>query len=75
MRAIVTAGPTLEALDPVRFLSNRSSGKQGFAIAAALRQQGFDVTLVTGPVALPSRIRPKVSRASPTAPATPSSSR
>ena len=52
MRAIVTAGPTLEALDPVRFLSNRSSGKQGFAIAAALRDQGFEVTLVTGPVAL-----------------------
>ncbi len=50
--AIVTAGPTLEAIDPVRFLSNRSSGKQGYAIAAALRDQGFDVTLVSGPVAL-----------------------
>lgn len=51
-RAVVTAGPTLEAIDPVRFLSNRSSGKQGYAIAAALRDEGFDVTLVSGPVAL-----------------------
>jgi phosphopantothenoylcysteine decarboxylase/phosphopantothenate--cysteine ligase len=50
--AVVTAGPTLEAIDPVRFLSNRSSGKQGYAIAAALRDRGFDVTLVSGPVAL-----------------------
>ena len=52
MRAIVTAGPTLEAIDPVRFLSNRSSGKQGYAVAAALRDAGFDVTLVAGPTAL-----------------------
>lgn len=52
MRAIVTAGPTLEAIDPVRFLSNRSSGKQGYAVAAALRDEGFDVTLVAGPTAL-----------------------
>ncbi len=52
LTAIVTAGPTLEAIDPVRFLSNRSSGKQGYAIAAALRDQGFEVTLVSGPVAL-----------------------
>lgn len=51
-RAVVTAGPTLEPIDPVRFLSNRSSGRQGYAIAAALRDQGFDVTLVSGPVAL-----------------------
>ena len=50
--AVVTAGPTLEAIDPVRFLSNRSSGKQGYAIAAALRDRGFDVTLVSGPTAL-----------------------
>ena len=50
--AIVTAGPTVEPIDPVRFLSNRSSGRQGFAIAAALRDHGFDVTLVTGPVVL-----------------------
>ncbi len=52
-KAIVTAGPTIEALDPVRFLSNRSSGKQGYAIASALAQQGADVTLVTGPTAIP----------------------
>lgn len=50
--AIVTAGPTLEPIDPVRFLSNRSSGRQGYAVAAALRDQGFDVTLVSGPTAL-----------------------
>ncbi len=50
--AIVTAGPTHEAIDPVRFLGNRSSGKQGFAIAAALAEAGAQVTLVAGPVAL-----------------------
>jgi phosphopantothenoylcysteine decarboxylase / phosphopantothenate---cysteine ligase len=49
---LVTAGPTLEALDPVRFLSNRSSGKQGYAIATALAQLGAQVTLVSGPTAL-----------------------
>ena len=52
--AIVTAGPTHEAIDPVRFLGNRSSGKQGFAIAAALAHRGVDVTLVAGPVNLPT---------------------
>jgi phosphopantothenoylcysteine decarboxylase / phosphopantothenate---cysteine ligase len=51
-RALVTAGPTLEALDPVRFISNRSSGKQGYAIAQALASAGADVTLVSGPTAL-----------------------
>ncbi len=51
-RALVTAGPTIEAIDPVRFLSNRSSGKQGYAIAAALAELGADVTLVSGPTAL-----------------------
>lgn len=51
-RALVTAGPTREALDPVRFIANRSSGKMGFAVAAALAAQGAEVTLVTGPVAL-----------------------
>ena len=51
-RAIVTAGPTHEAIDPVRFLGNRSSGKQGFAIAAALAEAGAQVTLIAGPVAL-----------------------
>lgn len=52
-RAIVTSGPTHEAIDPVRFIGNRSSGKQGHAIAAALAAAGAEVTLVTGPVALP----------------------
>ena len=51
-RAIVTAGPTAEPIDPVRVLTNRSSGKQGFAIAAALAELGAQVTLVAGPVAL-----------------------
>lgn len=53
VRALVTSGPTHEPLDPVRFLGNRSSGKQGHAIAAALAEHGADVTLVSGPVALP----------------------
>src|SRR5687767_3691699 len=51
---IVTAGPTHEPIDPVRVIANRSSGKQGFAIAAALAALGARVTLVAGPVALPS---------------------
>lgn len=50
--ALVTAGPTLEPLDPVRFISNRSSGKQGYAIARALAALGARVTLVSGPTAL-----------------------
>ena len=52
--AIVTAGPTVEPIDPVRFLSNRSSGRQGYAIASALSNLGAKVTLVSGPVALPA---------------------
>jgi phosphopantothenoylcysteine decarboxylase/phosphopantothenate--cysteine ligase len=52
--AIVTAGPTAEPIDPVRVLTNRSSGKQGFAIAAALAELGCRVTLVAGPVAVPT---------------------
>jgi len=53
-RAIVTAGPTVEAIDPVRMLTNRSSGKQGYAIAGALAALGAEVTLVSGPTALPA---------------------
>lgn len=53
MRVLVTAGPTREALDAVRFISNASSGKMGFACARAAVRAGHDVTLVTGPVALP----------------------
>ncbi len=49
---LVTAGPTHEPLDPVRYLANRSSGRQGYAIAAALRALGADVTLVSGPTVL-----------------------
>ncbi len=49
---LVTAGPTREAIDPVRYISNRSSGKMGFAIAAAAVRQGARVTLVSGPVTL-----------------------
>jgi phosphopantothenoylcysteine decarboxylase/phosphopantothenate--cysteine ligase len=51
---VVTAGPTAEPIDPVRVLTNRSSGKQGYAIAAALGALGARVTLVTGPTALPT---------------------
>jgi len=51
-RALVTAGPTLEPIDPVRFLSNRSSGAQGYAIAQALERLGASVTLVSGPTGL-----------------------
>ncbi|PYL65871.1 MAG: bifunctional phosphopantothenoylcysteine decarboxylase/phosphopantothenate--cysteine ligase CoaBC [Verrucomicrobia bacterium] len=52
MRFLVTAGPTREPIDPVRYLSNRSSGKMGFAIAAAALQAGHKVTLISGPVNL-----------------------
>ena len=53
MKILITAGPTREFLDPFRFLSNPSSGKMGFALAAAARQRGHRVVLVTGPVSLP----------------------
>jgi phosphopantothenoylcysteine decarboxylase/phosphopantothenate--cysteine ligase len=52
-RVLVTSGPTHEPIDPVRYIANRSSGKQGHAIAAALARLGAEVTLVTGPVTLP----------------------
>jgi phosphopantothenoylcysteine decarboxylase / phosphopantothenate---cysteine ligase len=53
-RAVVTSGPTHEAIDPVRYIANRSSGRQGHAIAAALAKAGAAVTLVTGPVTIPN---------------------
>jgi phosphopantothenoylcysteine decarboxylase/phosphopantothenate--cysteine ligase len=53
-RVVITAGPTRECLDPVRFISNRSSGKMGYAVAAAMRAAGAEVVLVSGPVALPA---------------------
>ncbi len=52
-RAIVTSGPTIESIDPVRYLGNRSSGKQGHAIAAALRDAGAEVTLICGHLSIP----------------------
>ena len=59
IRALVTAGPTQEPLDPVRFIANRSSGKQGYAIADALARAGAETTLVSGPVeiAAPSGVK------------------
>jgi len=53
-KALITAGPTREPIDPVRYLSNHSSGKQGYAIAQALADLGAEVTLVSGPVNLPA---------------------
>ena len=53
VRVVITAGPTREAVDPVRFISNRSSGKMGFAVARACARMGAEVTLVSGPVDLP----------------------
>ena len=52
LRVLVTAGPTREHLDPVRYLTNESSGRMGFELAAAARRAGHEVTLVAGPVAL-----------------------
>ncbi|MEE4184458.1 MAG: bifunctional phosphopantothenoylcysteine decarboxylase/phosphopantothenate--cysteine ligase CoaBC, partial [Gammaproteobacteria bacterium] len=54
VRVVVTAGPTREPIDPVRFISNRSSGKMGFAVARAAAQAGADVLLIAGPVNLPT---------------------
>jgi phosphopantothenoylcysteine decarboxylase / phosphopantothenate---cysteine ligase len=61
-RALVTSGPTSEPIDPVRFIANRSSGKQGHAIAAALAALGAEATLVTGPTHQPDPPGVKVSR-------------
>lgn len=59
MKILITAGPTREYLDPIRFLSNRSSGKMGFAIAKAAAERGHSVTLISGPVILdtPANVR------------------
>jgi len=54
LKVVVTAGPTYEDLDPVRYLGNRSSGKMGFAVAASAARQGAEVVLVAGPVQLPT---------------------
>jgi len=55
-RVLVTAGPTREAIDPVRYISNHSSGKQGYALADAALSMGAEVTLVSGPVSLPTPV-------------------
>jgi phosphopantothenoylcysteine decarboxylase / phosphopantothenate---cysteine ligase len=54
LKVVITAGPTREPIDPVRYITNRSSGKMGFAVAAAAREAGADVVLVAGPVGLPA---------------------
>ncbi len=54
LKVVVTAGPTRERIDPVRFISNRSSGKMGFAVAQAAREAGANVVLVSGPVQIPT---------------------
>ena len=54
LRVVVSAGPTYEDIDPVRFIGNRSSGKMGFAVADAAARRGAKVVLVAGPVALPT---------------------
>ena len=54
LRLLVTAGPTREPLDPVRFISNRSSGRMGYALAEAAASRGAAVTLVSGPASLPN---------------------
>ena len=50
---LITAGPTIEEIDPIRFVSNKSSGKQGFEIASELTRRGAQVTLISGPVNIP----------------------
>ncbi|WP_102868197.1 bifunctional phosphopantothenoylcysteine decarboxylase/phosphopantothenate--cysteine ligase CoaBC [Pseudovibrio exalbescens] len=61
-RIVITSGPTHEAIDPVRYIANRSSGRQGHAIAVAAAQAGADVTLVSGPVSIPDPKGVKVVR-------------
>ena len=59
-RVLITAGPTREPIDPVRYISNHSSGKQGYALAEAAARMGAEVTLVSGPVSLPAPLGVKV---------------
>ena len=59
-RVLITAGPTREPIDPVRYISNHSSGKQGYALADAAAKMGADVTLVSGPVSLPTPLGVKL---------------
>jgi phosphopantothenoylcysteine decarboxylase/phosphopantothenate--cysteine ligase len=62
LRVLVTAGPTREPIDPIRFVSNRSSGKMGYALASAARDRGATVTLASGPVGLPEPAGVRVER-------------
>lgn len=66
-RVVVSAGPTREALDPVRFISNRSSGKMGVAIAAAAWRRGADVSLIAGPLSVPQPVGARVTLVETTA--------
>lgn len=61
-KVLITAGPTQEPIDPVRFISNHSSGKMGFAIAEAFSMAGADVSIVSGPVSIPTPIGTKVEK-------------
>jgi phosphopantothenoylcysteine decarboxylase / phosphopantothenate---cysteine ligase len=61
-KVLITAGPTQEPIDPVRFISNHSSGKMGFAIAEAFEMAGAEVTIVSGPVSIPSPVGVKVEK-------------
>lgn len=61
-KILITAGPTREPIDPVRYLTNRSSGKMGYALAEAARRRGASVTLVTGPTTIPVPVRVDVTR-------------
>lgn len=61
-RCLITAGPTHEAIDPVRYISNRSSGRMGYAIATAAAESGAEVSIISGPVDLPSPARVAVTR-------------
>src|SRR6476661_8909366 len=62
MRVLITAGPTYEPIDPVRFIGNRSSGQMGAALASAAVEAGHDVTLVLGPVTAPMPTHDKIRR-------------
>lgn len=62
LRVLITAGPTREPLDPVRYLSNRSSGRMGYALAQAFRDGGAEVTLISGPTALPDPVGIRIER-------------
>ncbi len=62
MNLLITAGPTREAIDPVRYLSNRSSGRMGYALAQAALEAGHGVTLISGPVSIPAPVGAQVVR-------------